>query len=79
MPKFKFFYLPKDPAPFTLCAPKGGAGRATPAVASLPSEVFLGALAQLVERFNGIEEVSGSIPLCSTYSKSTSYEGLIEE
>jgi hypothetical protein len=25
-----------------------------------------GALAQLVERFNGIEEVSGSTPLCST-------------
>ena len=25
-----------------------------------------GALAQLVERFNGIEEVSGSNPLCST-------------
>ena len=25
-----------------------------------------GVLAQLVERFNGIEEVSGSNPLCST-------------
>ena len=28
--------------------------------------VAIGALAQLVERFNGIEEVSGSNPLCST-------------
>jgi hypothetical protein len=28
--------------------------------------VVYGALAQLVERFNGIEEVNGSIPLCST-------------
>jgi len=28
-----------------------------------------GALAQLVERFNGIEEVSGSNPLCSTTFK----------
>ena len=27
-----------------------------------------GALAHLVERFNGIEEVSGSSPLCSTIS-----------
>ncbi len=29
----------------------------------------LGALAQLGERLNGIQEVSGSIPLCSTAQK----------
>ena len=28
--------------------------------------LFSGVLAQLVERLNGIEEVSGSNPLCST-------------
>jgi hypothetical protein len=28
--------------------------------------VFDGALAQLVERFHGMEEVAGSIPACST-------------
>ena len=31
---------------------------------------LLGAIAQLVERFNGIEEVSGSSPLSSTYDSS---------
>jgi hypothetical protein len=30
------------------------------------SEIIIGALAQLGERFAGSEEVSGSIPLCST-------------
>ncbi len=32
-----------------------------------------GVLAQLVERFNGIEEVSGSNPLCSRLRK-TAYQ-----
>ena len=48
---------------------KGG----NPAILAVPRPsglknfaIFIGALAQLVERFNGIEEVSGSIPLRST-------------
>ena len=32
----------------------------------LQGMTYNGVLAQLVERFNGIEEVSGSNPLCST-------------
>ena len=35
---------------------------------------FFGVLAQLVERLNGIEEVSGSNPLCSTHRKADSDE-----
>jgi hypothetical protein len=33
---------------------------------NLRSEVIFGAVAQLGERFNGIEEVVGSNPICST-------------
>ncbi len=36
---------------------------------SLPVSFLRGALAQLVERLNGIEKVSGSNPLCSTTSE----------
>ncbi len=38
----------------------------------MPPKIFtvqveeIGALAQLVERFHGMEEVNGSTPLCST-------------
>jgi hypothetical protein len=35
-------------------------------LSSLSVPVLHGALAQLVERLNGIEKVSGSNPLCST-------------
>ena len=36
-----------------------------------PSGDVFGALAQLVARFHGMEEVRGSNPLCSTMSAST--------
>ncbi len=39
---------------------------------------FFGALAQLVERFNGIEEVSGSTPLCSIF-RSNAKVGSIDQ
>ncbi len=34
-----------------------------------PEMAVLGALAQLVARFHGMEEVRGSNPLCSTLTK----------
>ena len=37
----------------------------SPRIPPAPTTVK-GALAQLVERFNGIEEVNGSTPLCSS-------------
>lgn len=41
--------------------------RGTPIAGSIPaSNTIYGLLAQLAERFNGIEEVSGSTPLRST-------------
>ncbi len=39
--------------------------RRSPRISRAP-RTDLGALAQLVERFNGIEEVNGSTPLCSS-------------
>lgn len=40
--------------------------RFRPSSTGLTKTKVKGVLAQLVERFNGIEEVSGSNPLCST-------------